>query len=146
MDLVVRGFGFALMIVGFWIALSVISQAWTLYREPENIERWVRAVEQGSNLDKVLSAVDRRGNAAADDDLIDYEASTPEQTTVPEVMPEFRLSYFVAWVIAMLLLMLIGRLAIAAIKTGGELALYDLQMRRFARTLVRESSRPPPPS
>ena len=28
-----------------------------------------------------------------------------------------------------------------AIKTGGELALYDTQIKRFARTLVNESRR-----
>ena len=142
MNLVVRAFGLVLMVVGLWIALSVISQAWSLYREPQNIERWVRAVERGSNLDKVLSAVDRGGNATTSDDVVGDEASTPDETTATGGMPEFRLSYFVAWIIAMLLLMLIGRLAIAAVKTGGELALYDLQMKRFARALLRENSRP----
>jgi hypothetical protein len=29
----------------------------------------------------------------------------------------------------------------AAIKTGGELALYDVQIRRFARELMREAVR-----
>jgi hypothetical protein len=36
--------------------------------------------------------------------------------------------------------MLVGRLAIAAIKTGGELALYDLQIKRFAKYLVEHSN------
>jgi hypothetical protein len=53
----------------------------------------------------------------------------------------FRLSYFVAWVISLLLLMLIGRLAIAAIKTGGELVLYDRHVQQLAREIVRESRR-----
>ncbi len=42
--------------------------------------------------------------------------------------------------IAILLLMLIGRLAIAAVKTGGELALYDLQIKRFAKYLTEQAS------
>jgi len=36
--------------------------------------------------------------------------------------------------------MLVGRLAIAPIKTGGELALYDLQIKRFAKYLAQQSS------
>jgi hypothetical protein len=37
--------------------------------------------------------------------------------------------------------MLIGRLALAAIKTGGELALYDREVKGFARTLLKETSK-----
>ena len=122
---VVRAFGFLLMIVGLWIGLKVINEAWSLYTEPANIERIAIAIEKGSNLDKSLSSV-RSG----------------EDSSGSEVNSAlgFRLSYFAAWILAILLLMLIGRLAIAAVKTGGELALYDLHIKRFARQLVRDAS------
>ena len=41
--------------------------------------------------------------------------------------------------VAILLLMLIGRLSIAAVKAGGELVLYDLHIKRFVRELLREA-------
>lgn len=127
-QVIVRLVGFALMFVGLWIGLKVINEAWTLYQQPQNIERLARAIEKGSNLDKALSSV----NAPAKSD---------ESARVREVNDAlgFRLSYFVAWIIGILLLMLVGRLAIAAVKTGGELALYDVQIKRFARYLARQS-------
>ena len=129
---VVRAVGFVLMFVGLWIGLKAINEAWSLYREPQNIERIARAIEQGSNLDRALAATQDR--AAGD--------ASPDGTQVREVNEAlgFRLSYFVAWVIAILLLMLVGRLAIAAVKTGGELALYDLQIKRFAKELAQQSA------
>ena len=52
---IVRGGGFLLLVVGLWIALAVISEAWSLYRHPEQIERIAAAIEHGSNLDQTLA-------------------------------------------------------------------------------------------
>lgn len=125
--IVVRACGFVLLTVGLWIALAVIGEAWSLYQSPERIERFATAIERGSHLDRALAST----STAPD---IEGEAAP--------VAPSFRLTYFVAWVIAILLLLLIGRLAIAAVKTGGELVLYDLHIKRFVRELVREARSP----
>lgn len=127
---IVRAVGFILMFVGLWIGLKAINEAWSLYKEPQNIERFARAIEQGSNLDKALAS------SASDD----REASAGQQVREVNNALGFRLSYFVAWAIAILLLMLVGRLAIAAVKTGGELALYDLQIKRFAKYLAQQAA------
>ncbi|MDZ7735412.1 MAG: hypothetical protein U5P41_04205 [Gammaproteobacteria bacterium] len=52
-----------------------------------------------------------------------------------------RLSYYIAWVIALILLLLLARISLAAVRTGGELVLYETQMKRFARELVKETIR-----
>jgi len=132
---VVRAIGFVLMFVGLWIGLKAINEAWMLYQQPQNIERLARAIEQGSNLDKALAS--NTGATEEEDPL--GEISSAKVREVNDALG-FRLSYFVAWVIAILLLMLIGRLAIAAIKTGGELALYDLQIKRFAKYLAQQAA------
>jgi len=41
----------------------------------------------------------------------------------------------------LMLLMLIGSISLRAIKTGGELVLYDMQIKQFAKMLVKESSK-----
>jgi hypothetical protein len=130
--IVVRACGFVLLTVGLWIALAVIGEAWSLYQSPDHIERFAVAIENGSHLDHALAS------ASATPD-IEGESASPSRATSA---PAFRLTYFVAWVIAILLLMLIGRLAIAAVKTGGELVLYDLHIKRFVRELLRESKSP----
>lgn len=142
MQLVVRAVGFILMFVGLWIGLKVINEAWSLYQQPHNIERIARAIEQGSNLDRALSSSGSPAARETPDPNDPASARGAVGTQVREVNDAlgFRLSYFVAWIIAILLLMLVGRLAIAAIKTGGELALYDLQIKRFAKSLVQQAS------
>lgn len=116
------------MIVGLWIGLKAINEAWGLYKEPQNIERFALAIEKGSNLDKSLSSI-QSGEKGAD-------ANSQSESVLG-----FRLSYFAAWMLAILLLMLVGRLALAAVKTGGELALYDMQIKKFAKLLAREASK-----
>lgn len=144
---VVRTCGFVLLAVGLWIALAVIAEAWSLYQAPQRVERFAVAIEQGSHLDRALAA-SSTGRATAGDDastpvdgLDRAQAGEPPVRGAPE-SSSFRLSYFVAWIITILLLMLIGRLAIAAVKTGGELVLYDLQIKRFVRELMREVKAP----
>jgi len=138
MPLLVRGAGFVLMTIGLWVALAVVVEAWSLYRSPAGIERMAQAIERGSRLD--LSLARASGSKAEPDEAIAGTANSAEKS---DSVLGFRLSYFVAWVISLLLLMLIGRLAIAAVKTGGELVLYDRQVQRLAREIVREARRAP---
>ncbi len=132
----VRGFGFVLLLVGLWISLAVIAEAWSLYRNPANIERLAKAIEHGSHLDRALSRVGTPERSTLDD-------SAAATTTDDAELLGFRMTYFVAWIIAILLLMLVGRLALGAVRTGGELVLHDAQIKKFARELVREAARGP---
>jgi hypothetical protein len=138
LNIIVRGFGLVLLLVGMIVALMVITSAWSLYDDPEEIEAFARAIEHGSNLDLTLSRAKSAGREQLETGTTD-DGSTPEYADVPR--PEFRFSYFVAWLIAILLLMLIGRLSIAAVRTGGELALYDVQVKKLARALLQERAR-----
>jgi hypothetical protein len=142
MTVVVRAVGVVLLVIGLWVAVLVIAQAWGLYSDPQRIERLAKAIEAGSNLDSALVA--RRPAPEPEPALspnsflpLGGPAAPAEEEAAP--LPPFRLSYFVAWIIAMLLLLLIGRLSMSAIKTGGELALYDMQLHAFARALLRET-------
>ena len=134
-SLVVRFTGLVLLIVGFIVALMVISNAWSLYDDPDQIKRFARAVERGSNLDLTLSSAAAKGRrqleVSSGNDIDD--ALDPAQG--------LRFSYFVAWMIAILLLLLIGRISISAVRTGGELALYDVKVGKLARALLRERKR-----
>lgn len=145
LNLVVRCFGLALMVVGLIVSLTVIFSAWSLYRSPTHIESFAQAVEQGSHLDLTLSRATQRGQQQLDtNDMAGVSPlSRAADTSPPAPAPlaSFRFSYFMAWLIAMLLLLLVGRLAIAAVRTGGELALYDVQVKKFARALIQERAR-----
>lgn len=142
--IVVRACGFVLLAVGLWIALAVIAEAWSLYREPQKVERFALAIEQGSHLDRALSNTSS-GRVAAGEAEPTADGAQADHVSGAAGSLEgagFKLSYFVAWIVIILLLMLIGRLAIAAVKTGGELVLYDLHVKRFVRELLREVKAP----
>lgn len=146
MTIFVRGVGVVLLLIGLWVAIKVINEAWALYQEPHNIERLAQAIEQGSNLDKALAPITSRpaprSSSSQDTSGTNPFATDDRDTSLYPVVDEtFRLSYFLAWFIVFLIFLLIGRLAMAAIKTGGELALYDTEVRLFARTLLKEAKK-----
>lgn len=147
---VVRAIGLGLLLFGLWLALEVLNEAWQLYHEPGRIERFATAIEQGSNIDRSIAPLDIK-NLGEDGDtpssnLNAYGQRTdraqPQQTkTAEDPQYRLRLSYYIAWVIALLLLLLLARISLAAVRTGGELVLYETQMKRFARELVKETLR-----
>lgn len=103
MQIFVRLVGIVLLLFGLWAGVKIMLEGFTLYQDPIKIEAFAQAIERGSNIDKALA---------------------PE-TDNEYVKGDFRLSYFFAWVIVLTLLMLVSMIAFTAIRTGGELALYD---------------------
>jgi hypothetical protein len=142
-EIFVRLAGVLLLLVGLVVGIQVIMEAWDLYRSPEHIERFSWAIEKGTNLDKSIAALTKNPSPSSKTnepgEQLDQAVRSPD--TQAYVDESIRLSYLLAWIIAILLLMLIGRLALAAIKTGGELTLYDREVKGFARTLLKETSK-----
>ncbi|RLA01821.1 MAG: hypothetical protein DRQ42_02235, partial [Gammaproteobacteria bacterium] len=110
----------------------VIFEAWNLYNEPQRIERFADAIEHGSHLDSLLSSFTEKSPSNEVDDGQTWQQKKEQQSE------SIRVTYFLAWFIAIILLMVVGALASSAIKTGGQLALYDLQVKRFANLLMEE--------
>ncbi len=131
MSIIVRFCGLMLLFVGLWIAIQVFNEALALYKDPANIERMATAIEAGSNIDKSIAPI--RDSILGDDTSV-AEAALKAKNNTDGL---FRVSYFIAWVVDLLLLLLLARISIMAIKTGGELALYDAQIKRFARQIVK---------
>lgn len=134
LSIIVRLLGLVMLLIGLFVGIKVIFQAWELYKEPQNIERFADAIEQGSHLDVMLAKLTPRPKTNDSESLAQQPLQKAETNT-----DSLRLTYFLAWIIAVLLLMVIGGLASSAIRTGGQLALYDLQVKRFARQLIEEA-------
>jgi len=152
---IVRAIGLVLLLFGLWLALEVLYEAWQLYHEPARIERFAEVIEQGSNIDRSIAPLQienlgegpaANGTDASGNDLNAYGRQTggargQQPETAEEPQYRLRLSYYIAWVIALILLLLLARISLAAVRTGGELVLYETQMKRFARELVKETIR-----
>jgi len=141
MAIIVRIIGLFLLLFGLWVAIQVMLEALELYQKPQKIERFAVAIEQGSNIDKSLVSLREsviQDTASKDEtEITSYESPSESYQPAGNV----RISYFLAWVIVILLLLLIARIALTAIKTGGELVLFDMQIKQFAKMLVKESSK-----
>jgi len=138
MNTLVRGIGLLVLVLGLVLALVTIREVWLLYHYPERVERFAIAIEKGSNIDHSLSSLRESVTADTDKENGVNAAAAPE-TRPAAASGNIRVSYFLAWVIVLLLLLLLARIALSAIKTGGELALYDTQIRQFARKLIKEA-------
>ena len=151
-SVIVRLIGMMVLFVGLYVGLKVILEAWGLYQTPERIEPFAAAIERGSNIDQIFSATVQRTSIEISDDVVipadaaqnhsvNTQTENPARTPSSAVDKDLRLSYFAAWLIAMMLFLIIGSLAMSAISTGGRLALYDTDMRRFSRQLARDFSK-----
>ncbi len=141
LSIVVRLLGLVMLLIGLFIGIKVIFEAWDLYKNPQNIERFADAIEQGSHLDVMLAKFTSQPKAKTDNNETTNQQVSPQAETNAESL---RLTYFLAWIVAILLLMVVGGLASSAIRTGGQLALYDLQVKRFARQLITEARKTNP--
>lgn len=141
LSIVVRLLGLVMLLIGLFIGIKVIFEAWDLYKEPQNIERFADAIEQGSHLDVMLAKFTPQPKPKVDNNESAVQQTLPKAGTSTESL---RLTYFLAWIIAILLLIVVGSLASSAIRTGGQLALYDLQVKRFARQLIAEARKTNP--
>jgi len=141
MSFIVRILGMFLLLAGLWVALQVLLTAQDLYEHPENIERFAIAIEKGSNIDKTLAPI--RDSLMVDSDSGNgvKQYNDTEQRPATAGAGDIHVSYFFAWVIALLLLLLIARISLTAIKTGGELVLFDMQIKQLARMLAKESNK-----
>ena len=139
MGFIVRILGLFLLFAGLWVALQVLLTAQDLYEHPEQIERFAVAIEKGSNIDKTLAPIRDSliVESGSENGVKNYSETDKRSSSVGT--GNIRVSYFFAWVIALLLLLLIARISLTAIKTGGELVLFDMQIKQFARMLAKES-------
>lgn len=141
-----RVLGVLVLMVGLWLGLNVVLEAWKLYVEPARIERFAQAIERGSNIDRTFAPSRSEVSDTMHQPGEEWQGEMPREGMAERVTvapngqnAHLRPSYFFAWVIVLVLLMVIGRLAVSAIRVGSDLALYDVQLRSFARTLVKET-------
>lgn len=105
MSIIVRFCGLMLLFIGLWIAIQVFNEALALYKDPANIERMATAIEAGSNIDK--SIVPIRDSLLGEEDT---DTETEVATKAKDNTDGFRISYFIAWIVDLLLLLLLARI------------------------------------
>ena len=133
---IVRVLGLCFLVVGIGAAVVILHEAWMLYQEPERIDRFALAIEQGSNLDKIfaLSGEEAEGQAESGGGA---QAAAP----APAAGGSLRLSYFAGWFLVLLMMLVGSIVAISAVSAGGRLVLYDTDIRQLSRAVIKEVRR-----
>ena len=130
----VRLLGLCFLVVGIGAAVIILNEAWMLYKEPARIERFALAIERGSNLDKIFTLSGGETGEAATEDAASPAAAAAQSDNL-------RLSYFAGWFLVLLLMLVGSIVAISAVSAGGRLVLYDTDIRRLSRAVIREVRR-----
>ena len=123
--LLVRLLGMGLIGIGLAIGISIVLEAWELYKAPERIDRFAVAIEQGSNIDSAFRSLADKASeeAAGEAGEANSEGQRRARAAASTGPGGFRLSYFAAWVIVLALMLVVGMLAMSAASTGARLAL-----------------------
>lgn len=132
--ILVRLLGLVFLVIGIGAAVMILREAWGLYQQPAQIERFALAIERGSNLDKIFALPVQERAAAG-------EEATPAAADATGAPQSFRLSYFAAWFLVLLLMLVGSIVAISAVSAGGRLVLYDTDVRQLSRAVIRELRR-----
>ena len=120
--------GLLLLLTGMAAALFTVQEAWNLYESPERVNRFARQVETDTGLDRQVSQVmfgltDKQSDAG-EPAAIDGNAAAAQDR------PDIRLTYFISWILIILVLSLLVRVSLAMAHTGSKILLHDLRKER----------------
>jgi hypothetical protein len=126
----VRISGVVLVAVGVWAAISVVFEAWNLYRDPTRVERFAAVLEEATGLHAPGASGkknQRMPDAGKNSNPAGVARSSGEAKDRDPLA--LRLVYLFAWLLIVLLLLMIGKLANWTIVAGARLVFAD--PRRF---------------
>ncbi|MBE0439020.1 MAG: hypothetical protein IBX57_04485 [Gammaproteobacteria bacterium] len=94
---IVRVLGLVMLLVGLYVGIKVILEAWHLYEQPQRIERFATAIEQGSHIDSLLASLaSPAANPTPQESDIDQQDITPKTISPEHAKPDIRMTYFLA--------------------------------------------------
>ncbi|NUM37384.1 MAG: hypothetical protein HUU50_22815 [Candidatus Brocadiae bacterium] len=136
----VRFLGLAILLFGLWIGYQVVSEAWQLYHSPEKIQKYSEKVESGSKINEFGESVCKLVHETMSETVKKMPQMADQKAEQKELTPlkPFTVSYFAAWGIVVLLLLVVGKLACWIISTGGKLAMYSGNTEKVAKAMIKQ--------
>jgi hypothetical protein len=139
--ILVRLVGVVVLVVGLFVGLLVLHTAWNLLQKPETILPFAQEIETRSQLNafihswcQILLTVLHEYTAMASTRVV-FSAKT---IAALENGLKLDLSYFAAWGLTVIVLLLIGRIAFWTLSTGAQVALASTNSERQIKLIVRE--------
>jgi len=109
-ELVLTGFGIVLLSIGLVVTIQLLFTVWDLFRDHTLIVSLTTEFEKHSHLNEILQRT-----------LKLFLPSSAESQQAMEPILQLNITYFAAWVVAILLLGLLGHIAALILTTGAKL-------------------------
>ena len=122
-EMLVRLTGVVVLGAGVVLGAVVIGEAWNLYQAPQRISTFAEQVESASGVDQAMHGLLGRGSDPA---------------------AGLHLSYYLSWIIVLLLLSLLTRVAFGCMREGSRMALWQRLAELPVSPPVRASGEPAP--
>lgn len=114
--LFVRVMGICLFLIGLWAAVHTLLEALSLYKDPGKVAQFASYIEQGMGKPEINST-------PAQAEINPGDPASIGQGILNNSNKE--LTYFIAWVISLLLLFLIASIAFSCIRTGANIVMQS---------------------
>jgi predicted PurR-regulated permease PerM len=109
-ELTLTGFGIILLVIGLFVSVKLLTTVWNLFHDHTIIISLTAEFEKHSHLNQILQQT-----------LKQYLPSSAEAHQAMEPILQLNITYFAAWVVAILLLGLIGHITALMLSTGAKL-------------------------
>ncbi len=144
-----RFLGAAILLAGLYGGYQVVERAWLLFEKQDTIVRFAEEIDKHAHLNGfvaqlgvVVDFVNKAKNALPENPPADGGPIPPPPTRTAAYAGSpaepVNASYFVAWILTIVLLGLIARISMWAITAGGKLALFSINSDHQLRLVIRE--------
>lgn len=122
-EIIISSIGLAILVVGFSIAIQLVTTVWGLFSDQSLIQELTSQVEQHSHLNSVIERLVKpfAPEVFGTETVDPGQASIDSETLPSSQIQSLNISYFVAWILAVLLLGLVGHVAALTLSTGARL-------------------------
>jgi len=126
----IRLFGAAIMVVGLWIALQVVSSAWSTIERPQRLAALAAGVDEATHLNAFVDHFNQRLNALTAGVPGAAEPAPPRQPVTA--------AYFAGLAVYIGLLLVAAKVGLWTLAEGAKVAAARADDRRDLAAVIRE--------
>lgn len=148
----IRTLGAIVLGAGLYVAFTVVNRAWELFDNHDRVVHFGEAIEKNSNLNSwaaqlnsIIEIVSKMKpfapSAVSGSEPVGAQPINPAPAAVAQPVrpqPFLNASYFVAWLLTIILLSLVGRISFWMITSGSQILANSFDQNKQLKSVLRE--------